>query len=115
MIPMFFLMTGVYFAVQNYLPGGPVQEIRPGDTVWIPPNEVHWHGASPGNSMCHIAMQEAQGHRVLVGNDFIDNIVEIRQGRAFAVHFPKFRIAFKQDILTLFVFFQAKRTAANDF
>ena len=27
MIPMFFLMTGVYFAVQNYLPGGPVQEI----------------------------------------------------------------------------------------
>src|SRR5580692_6943420 len=39
--------------------GGPVQEIRPGDTVWIPPNEVHWHGASPGNSMCHIAMQEA--------------------------------------------------------
>lgn len=26
MVPMFFLMTGVYFAVQNYLPGGPVQE-----------------------------------------------------------------------------------------
>jgi microcin C transport system permease protein len=27
MIPMFFLMTAVYFCVQNYLPGGPVQEI----------------------------------------------------------------------------------------
>ena len=27
MVPMFFLMTGVYFMVQNYLPGGPVQEI----------------------------------------------------------------------------------------
>ena len=27
MIPMFFLMTGVYFLVQNYLPGGPVQEL----------------------------------------------------------------------------------------
>ena len=27
MIPMFFLMTAVYFAVQNYLPGGPVQEV----------------------------------------------------------------------------------------
>ncbi len=25
-IPMFFLMTGVFFALQNYLPGGPVQE-----------------------------------------------------------------------------------------
>ena len=39
--------------------GGPIREIRPGDVVWIPPNEKHWHGASPGNSMTHIAMQEA--------------------------------------------------------
>ncbi|MGY4312904.1 (R)-mandelonitrile lyase [Bradyrhizobium sp. JR3.5] len=39
--------------------GGPIQEIRPGDVVWIPPNEKHWHGASPDNSMTHIAMQEA--------------------------------------------------------
>ena len=39
--------------------GGPIREIRPGDTVWIPPNELHWHGASPTNGMTHIAMQEA--------------------------------------------------------
>ena len=39
--------------------GGAVREIRPGDVVWIPPGEKHWHGASPTNSMCHIAMQEA--------------------------------------------------------
>jgi len=39
--------------------GGPVEEIRPGDVVWIPPGEKHWHGASPTNSMTHIAMQEA--------------------------------------------------------
>ena len=39
--------------------GGPVREIRPGDTVWIPPGELHWHGASPTNGMTHIAMQEA--------------------------------------------------------
>ncbi len=26
MVPMFFLMTGLYFAIQNWLPGGPVQE-----------------------------------------------------------------------------------------
>jgi quercetin dioxygenase-like cupin family protein len=38
---------------------GPIREIRPGDVVWIPPNEKHWHGASPNNSMTHIAMQEA--------------------------------------------------------
>ena len=39
--------------------GGPVREIRPGDVVWIPPGEKHWHGASPNNAMTHIAMQEA--------------------------------------------------------
>jgi quercetin dioxygenase-like cupin family protein len=39
--------------------GGPVHEIRPGDTVWIPPNEKHWHGASPSNGMVHIAMHES--------------------------------------------------------
>lgn len=27
MVPMFLLMTAVYFMVQNYLPGGPVQEV----------------------------------------------------------------------------------------
>jgi quercetin dioxygenase-like cupin family protein len=39
--------------------GGPVREIRPGDTVWIPPNEKHWHGASATNGMVHIAMHES--------------------------------------------------------
>ena len=39
--------------------GGPVQEIRAGDSVWIPPGEKHWHGAAPGTGMVHIALQEA--------------------------------------------------------
>lgn len=39
--------------------GGPVEEIRPGDVVWFPPGEKHWHGASPGSAMTHIAIQEA--------------------------------------------------------
>ena len=39
--------------------GGPIREIRPGDVVWIPPGEKHWHGASPNNAMTHIAMQES--------------------------------------------------------
>ena len=37
---------------------GPVRGIRPGDTVWIPPNEKHWPGAAPDNMMVHIALQE---------------------------------------------------------
>lgn len=39
--------------------GGAVREILPGDTVWIPPGEKHWHGAAPDHAMAHIAMQEA--------------------------------------------------------
>ena len=38
--------------------GGPVEEIRPGDVVWIPPGVKHWHGASPDSSMTHIAIVE---------------------------------------------------------
>ncbi|UZR96838.1 (R)-mandelonitrile lyase [Chondrinema litorale] len=38
--------------------GGPIEEIRPGDVVWFPPNEKHWHGASPEKAMSHIAIQE---------------------------------------------------------
>ena len=39
--------------------GGTVEEIRPGDVVWFPPGEKHWHGASPMVAMSHIAIQEA--------------------------------------------------------
>ena len=38
--------------------GGPVREIRAGDTVWIAPGEKHWHGAAPDMAMMHIALQE---------------------------------------------------------
>lgn len=39
--------------------GGPVELARPGDTVWIPPGEEHWHGATPDALMVHLAIQEA--------------------------------------------------------
>lgn len=39
--------------------GGPVRRIRPGDVVWFPAGEKHWHGASPTTAMTHIAIQEA--------------------------------------------------------
>ncbi len=38
--------------------GGVIQEIKTGDVVSIPPATKHWHGASPGSSMTHIAIQE---------------------------------------------------------
>jgi quercetin dioxygenase-like cupin family protein len=39
--------------------GGARREIRPGDVVWCPPNERHWHGATSTTAMTHIAIQEA--------------------------------------------------------
>ena len=38
--------------------GGTIEEIRPGDVVWFPPGEKHWHGAAPTTAMTHIAVQE---------------------------------------------------------
>jgi quercetin dioxygenase-like cupin family protein len=38
--------------------GGPVEEIRPGDVVWFPPGEKHWHGAAAATGMAHLAIQE---------------------------------------------------------
>ena len=38
--------------------GGPIEEIRPGDVVWFPPGEKHWHGATPTTAMAHIAIVE---------------------------------------------------------
>ena len=39
--------------------GGPKVEIRPGDVVWCPPNERHWHGATPTTAITHVAIVEA--------------------------------------------------------
>ena len=39
--------------------GERVEEIRPGDVVWIPPGQKHWHGAAPETSMTHIAVRNA--------------------------------------------------------
>jgi len=38
--------------------GGAREVIRPGDVVWIPPDEKHWHGATATTGMTHIAVQE---------------------------------------------------------
>jgi quercetin dioxygenase-like cupin family protein len=41
--------------------GGPLEEIRPGDIIWFPLGEKHWHGATPTTAMTHIAIAEKQG------------------------------------------------------
>ena len=50
------IVTAGFGRVQRW--GGPIEEIRPGDVVWLEPAEKHWHGASPTTALTHIAVQE---------------------------------------------------------
>jgi quercetin dioxygenase-like cupin family protein len=51
--------------------GHPIEEIRPGDVVWIPPGEKHWHGAMATTAMTHIAIQEQLDGRTA---DFMEQV-----------------------------------------
>ena len=51
--------------------GGTVEEIRPGDVVWIAPGEKHWHGAAPATAMTHIAIHERQGGKAV---DWLEHV-----------------------------------------
>lgn len=43
---------------------GPIEEVSPGDTVWFPAGEKHWHGATPTTGMSHIAVTESLDGKV---------------------------------------------------
>jgi quercetin dioxygenase-like cupin family protein len=45
--------------------GGAVERIYPGDVVWFPPGERHWHGATSTTALTHIALQEALDGKVV--------------------------------------------------
>jgi quercetin dioxygenase-like cupin family protein len=45
--------------------GGPVEAVHPGDIVWFPPGEKHWHGAAPATAMTHIAIAEVLDGKVV--------------------------------------------------
>ena len=53
------------------LEGSAPQHIRPGDVVWIPPGEKHWHGASATTAMTHIAIQEKQDGKTV---DWLEHV-----------------------------------------
>jgi quercetin dioxygenase-like cupin family protein len=57
--------------------GGPIEEIRPGDVVWVSPGEKHWHGASPTTAMTHIAIAEAQNGKVV---DWMEQVSNAQYG-----------------------------------
>jgi quercetin dioxygenase-like cupin family protein len=53
--------------------GGAVEEVRPGDVVWFPPDLRHWHGATPATAMTHIAIQESLDGKVVEWMEKVTN------------------------------------------
>ena len=55
--------------------GGPIEVIRPGDSVFFEPGENHWHGAASTRFMAHVAMQQAddEGNVVAWGRHVSDD------------------------------------------
>lgn len=69
------IVTAGFGRVQRW--GGPVEEIRPGDTVWFPPGEKHWHGAAPQTALTHIALQEVKDGKVV---DWLEHVSDDQYG-----------------------------------
>ena len=57
--------------------GGPIEEIRPGDVIWFPPGEKHWHGATATTAMSHIAIQEKLDGKVV---DWLEHVTDGQDG-----------------------------------
>jgi quercetin dioxygenase-like cupin family protein len=57
--------------------GGSIEEIRPGDIVWFPPGERHWHGAAPDCAMSHVAIAEALDGRSV---DWLEKVTDAEYG-----------------------------------
>jgi 4-carboxymuconolactone decarboxylase len=57
--------------------GGPVEEIRSGDVVRIPPGVKHWHGASPATAMTHTAIVENLNGRSV---DWMEKVTDAQFG-----------------------------------
>jgi 4-carboxymuconolactone decarboxylase len=57
--------------------GGPIEEIRAGDVVHIPPGVKHWHGAAPGSAMTHIAITELQNGKAA---DWLEPVTDAQYG-----------------------------------
>jgi quercetin dioxygenase-like cupin family protein len=58
--------------------GDPIQEIRTGDVIWVPPGEKHWHGATWTTAMTHIAIQERLDGKVV---DWMEPVTKERYAR----------------------------------
>ena len=59
--------------------GGTIEEVYPGDVVWFPPGEKHWHGASATTAMAHIAIAEALNGKAV---DWMEKVTDEQYRRS---------------------------------
>jgi quercetin dioxygenase-like cupin family protein len=57
--------------------GRPREEVRPGDIVWIPAGDKHWHGATATTGMSHIAISEALDGKTV---DWMEQVTDAQYG-----------------------------------
>ncbi len=55
--------------------GGEIVEAYPGDIIYTPPGEEHWHGAAPDRFMIHLALWEHPGPDV-PENTWLEHVTE---------------------------------------
>ena len=65
--------------------GDPVDEIRQGDVVWIPPGQKHWHGAAPDTAMSHIAIVEQLDGK---STDWMEKVTDAQYGAPLRAQGP---------------------------
>jgi len=75
------IVTAGFGRVQHW--GGPIEEIRPGDVVWIPPGVKHWHGAAPASAMTHIAITEQLDGKAV---DWLEKVSDAEYADLPAIH-----------------------------
>jgi len=62
--------------------GNPVEEIRTGDVIFIPPNVKHWHGATDSTAMSHVAMTESLDGKTA---DWFGHVADVDYGRGSGI------------------------------
>ncbi len=65
------IVTAGFGRAQHW--GGPIEEIRPGDVIWFPAGEKHWHGASATTAMTHIVIQEQLDGKLV---DWLEHVTD---------------------------------------
>ncbi len=65
--------------------GKPAEMIRPGDVVWCPPGEKHWHGAAKTTAMTHIAIVEELNGK---GVEWLEKVTDAEYEAAIKLQEP---------------------------